>query len=339
MTDKQETSTPDEGPASLREALLESFDELSGDTPTEPETTDSGPIEDEPTPAASLGEEAVESQGDEPSDEETVIQAPEHWSDEDRTMFGTLSGDAQNYLLKREKQYEKGIQEKAEKLAEIDKVFEPYDPYLAMRGIDRKTAMQNWIAAQQALDLDPVNALKQIIRGYGPEVEQQFSPEKSGLSEYGDPELDSAKLDVERERKSLEEENRRLNFQRQQQAAVEIQRFKDEQDEQGNLKHPFFEQASMPMRALLANGQAVDLADAYEKAVWMLPEFRELQQETQQQQLKQQEAKKREDAAKQAKKVAKTVEGRGSKPPPPSKQRTMRDDLLQAYDDSLRGEL
>jgi hypothetical protein len=343
MTQKQEPSTPDEGPASLREALLESFDEQDGGKAAEPESTDSVPTDDAIEPAASAVDEAEESQGDEPSDEEPVIQAPEHWSDEDRATFETLPGDAQDYLLKREKQYEKGIQEKSEKLAELDKLFEPYDAFLQMRGIDRTAAIQAWINAQSALDANPVEAIKTMAKGYGDEVFDQLfgTPDNTGPDDSfsGDPELDQARREVQKEKQELEQQTRNAKLQQQQQAAMEIQGFRDEKDDSGNLTHPYFEKAIPLMQSFLATGQAVNLQEAYEKSVWSIPEFREEQQKTLLQESKKDESKKRQEAADKAKKVAKTVNGSGSKPPPPKTQPSLRDDLIQAFDDSIRGEL
>lgn len=339
----KEISSQEEGPASLREALLESYDESLGDEQTELESTESTPTDEITEPADSADDEAVEAQGDEPSDDETVIQAPEHWSDEDRAMFDELPSDAREYILKREKQYEKGIQEKSERLSEFEKVFEPYEPYLQMRGISKSQAMQIWIAAQRALDTDPVSAIRRLAETYGEEVVEQLfgASEKTGSDEYrfSDPELDRARNELKSEKRKLEEENYRLQSERQQQAVMEIQKFRSAVDDNGNPKYPFFDQSVGSMRALLASGEAVSLEDAYDKAVWLIPEFREEHEKTLLTRKQQEESKKREQAANKAKKVAKSVNGKGSKPPPPPKRSTLRDELASAYDASLRGEL
>ena len=338
----KEISSQEDGPASLREALLEAYDEGTGDEQTELESTESTPTDEVTEPADSADEEAVESQGEEPSDEETVIQAPEHWSDEDRAMFDELPGDAREYILKREKQYEKGIQEKSEKLSEFEKVFEPYEPYLQMRGVSKSQALQTWVAAQRALDTDPVSAIRRLAQGYGDDVVKKLfgDPEKTGSDHYShDPELDQARSELKSERQRLEEENFRLQQERQQQAVMEIQKFRSAVNDSGKPKYPFFDQSIGNMRALLASGEAVSLEDAYDKAVWLVPEFREEHEKTLLTRKQQDEAKKRELAANKAKKAAKSVTGKGSKPPPPPRQTSLRDELAAAYDESLRGEL
>lgn len=252
-------------------------------------------------------------------------------------MFDSLSGDAQQYLLRRDKEYAQGIQEKSERLAEFDKVFEPYEPFLAMRGITRSQALQMWVSAQQALDANPEAALRQMASGYGVNL---GAPEKTGAADpLDDDEFNVASQNVEQHKSDLSEEARNLQLQRQAWAAQEIQRFRDEKDDAGNLVHPHFDAAIQTMQGFLATGQAVNLEDAYTKAVWTIPEFREQHEASLLEASKKEDADKRKDAADKAKKTAKSVQGSGSKPPPPKKQATLRDDLSQAYDDSVRGEL
>ena len=198
-------------------------------------------------------------------------------------MFDELPGDAREYILKREKQYEKGIQEKSEKLSEFEKVFEPYEPYLQMRGVSKSQALQTWVAAQRALDTDPVSAIRRLAQGYGDDVVKKLfgDPEKTGSDHYShDPELDQARSELKSERQRLEEENFRLQQERQQQAVMEIQKFRSAVNDSGKPKYPFFDQSIGNMRALLASGEAVSLEDAYDKAVWLVPEFREEHEKT-----------------------------------------------------------
>jgi hypothetical protein len=93
------------------------------------------------------------------------------------------------------------------------------------------------------------------------------------------------------------------------------------------------------MRGLLLSGSAQDLNEAYEQAIWTNPKYRDEFAQQQRDAVKREEAKRREEAAKKAKKTATSVKGKSSVPPPPAKNRTMRDDLAEAYEASIRGEL
>lgn len=343
-----ETSSQEDGPASLREALEESFQELSAEESTEPESTESAPTDEEARPDDDAAAEALDA---EPSEEQSqgneqeVILAPEHWSAEDRAVFDELPSAARQAWLRREKEYEQGIQKKAEESKPLLEAIGPYRDFLKMRGIDEPTAIRTWVAAQQALDADPVNGLKLLIQQYGPQVraalEAEFGHhgEPKDSNEYSDPEVERLRQELN----SVRGQNRQIETQfqqeRQQQAYQQVQAFRDEQDESGNLLHPYFDDVQDKMRGLLLSGSAQDLNEAYEQAIWTNPKYRDEFAQQQRDAVKREEAKRREEAAKKAKKTATSVKGKSSVPPPPAKNRTMRDDLAEAYEASIRGEL
>ena len=156
---------------------------------------------------------------------------------------------------------------------------------------------------------------------------------------YSDPEVER----LRRELNSLKGQNRQIETQyqteRQRQAYEQVQQFRDEQDADGNPAHPFFDDVQDKMRGLLMSGAAQDLQEAYEQAVWTNPKYRESFAEQQRKEAQREEAKRREEAAKRAKKTATSVKGKSSVPPPPKQNRTMLDDMLEAWDQSVKGEL
>lgn len=355
-TSDSETSTPDEGPASIREALLESYDEhvkatteseskdQADDEPEQLDTSDEHEAED------SSSESVEESSDDDESEdqhEEPVIQAPDHWSDEDRETFGGLPSAAQEYLLKREKQYEKGIQEKAEALKPFQDALQPYRSTLQMRGMTEAQAVKAWANAQAMLDSDPVNALKALVSQYGEETAQKLATElgfQTGTQEEfdeDDSELTPAIKRMQDELKALKSENQQLQTRfrtdEQSEAVRQVQEFREAKDDDGNLIHPHFEALHGTMKALLDSGAATDLPSAYEQAVWTVPEFREQFEKQKIEAAEAAAAKKREEAAKKAKKTAKTVTGKASKPPPKKQAATLHDDLNSAWDENVRG--
>ena len=336
------------GPASLREALEESFKELSADSPAEPESTDLAPTDDDVRPEDDVEVEAAgdePSEGGEPQGATTVIHAPEHWSAEDREVFESLPSAAQQSWLRREKEYEQGIQKKAEESKPLLEAFGPYRDFLKMRGVDEPTAIRTWVAAQQMLDSDPVNGLKLLIQQFSPDVQTKL------LADFGlDPKSDDGEGYQDPETRKLQDELRQLRNQnqqietqyrteRQQEAYARVQAFRDEKDANGNPAHPYFDEVQDKMRGLLLSGAAQDLNDAYEQAVWTTPQYRESFTEQQRKAVQEEEAKRRAEAAKKAKKTATGVTGKKSVPPPPQKGKSMRDDLLEAWNQSVRGEL
>ncbi|MBX2825820.1 MAG: hypothetical protein KTR33_13900 [Gammaproteobacteria bacterium] len=338
---KPEESTPDEGPASLRDALAAEFEAQESD---EQESTDAPDEEkselDETSEAEEAEPESSEDEEQESQDEEEVIQAPEHWSDEDKAVFVELPETAQNYLLKREQQYEKGIREKSEAAKPYQEALKPFEGMLKARGIDPVQAIQYWANAQMQIDANPEAALSALAKSYGLELSV---PSKDTQTEDPDPFVDPEVKKLQKELDDLKSQNQSIQTQyqatSQQEAYAQIQNFAEAKDDQGNLKHPYFEQARGVMQGLIQTGVAADLETAYEQAVWSLPEFRDEYAKTQAEAAEEAARKKRETAAAKAKKTAKTVKGKNSAPKTEKKTRTLRDDLTEAYDLSSRGEL
>ena len=336
-------SSPEKGPASLREALQEAFDEAADSTAAEdfeeiPATDDEAQPEDDVKAEAEAQPSEDQSQG-----EPEVIHAPEHWSAEDRAVFDELPSAAQKSWLRREKEYEKGIQKKAEESKALLEAIGPYRDFLKMRGIDEPTAIRTWVAAQQILDTDPVNGLKFLIQQYGPQVasalKAEFGQQNEPSGKRDDPDVAKLRQEISVLRNQNKQIETQYHTERQQQAYQQVQNFREETDANGQPVHPFFDEVQDKMRGLLLSGSAQDLQDAYEQAVWTHPKYRESYAEQQRKAAQQEEAKRRQEAANRAKKTARSVNGKGSIPTPAPKKRTMREDLLAAWDQSIKGEL
>lgn len=355
MSENTSTQPNGEGPSTLREALMAEFKAAAEtEESTEDVVIDDVPTDDEDDAAALEASEDEHEAGydvsadeESPDNDEPVIQAPEHWSDEYKEAFQELPRAAQNAWLKREKEYEQGITKKSEELKSVEEAFGPYNQMLQMRGIDRPTAIRTWVAAQSALDANPVEGLKMLIQQMGPEVQAalaaEFGLSVDGVEDSGmeleTPEIRALKKQLEQSKR----QNQQLSVQQQtiaqRQAIAEVQAFRDEKDQDGNLTHPHFDSVRDHMTALFRSGYCNDLQTAYDKAVWSLPEFRETMTKKEREDARKQEEAKRRKAAAAAKKKAAKVEGSGSKPPPQAKDNTLRDDLLDNYRKSLRGEL
>lgn len=343
MTEIAQEISSQEGPASLREALEESFRELGAEPQTEPESTESVPTDDDAQPPANVEQEA----SDEPSEaqaqgEEDVILAPEHWSAEDREVFNDLPSAAQRSWLRREKEYEQGIQKKAEESKPLYEAFGRYRDVLRMRGIDEATAIRAWSAVQATLDSDPVAGLRMLINQFSPKVQSALVAEfgQKGTADnmdYDDPEVRQLKSELQSLRQQNEQNNSRYHQLRQQEALDQVRQFKEATDEKGALLHPHFDAVNDEMRALLQTGVVHDLQTAYDKAVWSLPAYREEFASKERREAEQLAAKRREEAAQRAKKAGKSVNGKNSVPPPPPKPSTMADDLRMAWDEQVKG--
>lgn len=342
----EKSSDSTEGPVTLRDALAEAFQESQAAEPTDGEPTgDPQPDDDaELTASTDEADEPESSEGQPQDDDESVIQAPEHWSDEAKAVFQELPRKAQDVWLKREREYDQGIQQKAEQLKPIEEAFAPIDDLLKARGADRATAIRAWAAAQQMLDSDPVNGLQTLIRNYGPDVEAKLrealgqTPDDDDES-FSDPQITRMKQQLEKQKRETDSVSQQYQQLQQQQAQQQVIDFRDAKDEAGKPLHPYFEQAMPHMQALLNSGQSDSLQDAYEKSIWLLPEYREQFTKEQQEAAAKAEKQRRAKAAEKAKKASTSVNGKASVPPPPPGKATLRDDLIDAYKRSQQGEL
>jgi len=255
-----------------------------------------------------------------------------------------LPAPAQQYLLKRETQYEQGIQKKADELKPISEAFGQYEEILKLRGVDRPTAIRTWVAAQSALDQDPVAGIKMLIQTYGPDVAAKLQAEfgQTGAvddGQYVDPDVKKLQNELAAQKQQNNLSQQQFAQARQQEALIAVKNFREEVDAKGELTHPYFEQAQTTMRALMAGGNTATLDEAYTQAVWSVAEYREAVSKQEASNIEKKAAEDRNVAAARAEKTATAVKGNGSKPPPQKVKATMHDDLAEAYEQSVRGQL
>lgn len=223
----------------------------------------------------------VETEDETVEESEDAPQPLESWSDEVKTYFQSLDNEGRQFILDRHKELEGDYTRKTQELADIrkryerlDDVLKPYDEIARAQGLDLAphvaSALQYYVAFQR----DPLSVVKHLVTA------NQITPEQLGLGQKEDDDTDptigalrSELESTKREIASLKQGTQATN-----QAALnaQISEFRDAKDEQGNPKHPHFEQVRPLMAALVNQGKS--LQDAYDAAVWAVPEFREASQ-------------------------------------------------------------
>jgi hypothetical protein len=86
--------------------------------------------------------EVAADEDDEDGEPEEVFQPPEHWSSDEKETFKSLTQEAQQILLNKDKQFQQGFQERAQSISDIEKAIEPYKQTLAYMGVDEGTAVR-----------------------------------------------------------------------------------------------------------------------------------------------------------------------------------------------------
>lgn len=295
---------------SLREAWKQEAKGESEPPEAAPEPEDSEPeleveAEDD-SEEVSLGAEFDEveaaAEDDEDGEPEEVFQPPAHWSSDEKETFKSLTPEAQQILLAKEKQFQQGYQERAQAISDIEKAIEPYKQTLAYMGVDEGTAIRTLFAAHQRIMSDPANGILQLAQQFGvmDHLRQQFAPDTD--DEFVDPEIKALRKQVQELHSQLGSFQSQTIQGQQQELLSQIESFKNQKDEKGELVHPYFDKVRTQMATLVQQGKTME--EAYNEVVWTVPEYRDRHLKTVQKKRKGETDVERAKRVKAAKKAA-----------------------------------
>lgn len=249
----------------------------------------------EPAAPAAAPAAPIPDQGSAPAPEPALqpLAAPDRWSAEWKTKFSALPRDAQQLLLDREGEYNKGFTQTSQELASLKKQYEPIETLIAPRrqawqaqGANEAQMMEHLFGLSDFADKDPAGFI------------QWFAKER-GIALDGQP--------AQQPDSALDQRLRALETGIQQEKQATLQRQID--DFASNHEH--FEAVRQDMGALMQAGRAKDLDSAYEMAVWANPQTREAllkaQQEAAATAQQAEEAQRQEKAREAANKALKTA--------------------------------
>lgn len=309
----------DEVTESIADALTASYNELNAESETE--TEEAPVVSEEATQETEVEAEAeteVEEDGEESEEQDdetsTVFQAPEHWSSDEREGFDSLPPEAQEILLARDKSFQTGYQEKAQAIAAVTEALEPWKDNLAQRGVTADQAIRTLFAAQHSLDTNPIQGILQIAQSYGvvDQLRTQFAP-TTDEDDFTDPEIKALRQTVSDLQNQMEQTTTGIQQQNNSQLQQQIDSFQNAKDESGVLKHPYFEQLKPQMAHIVNTGKTLE--QAYEEAVWTVPEYRQQQLDAQGKATAQKTEQEKAEKVKRAKKAARGVKTNGKASP------------------------
>jgi hypothetical protein len=203
-------------------------------------------------------------------------EPPKTWTKEAIAEWATIPPKVKAEIHKREQDFFKGIEQYKESAAigkAYDSVVEPYRAALAAENINPvelfKAFAANHYTLARGTKEQKISIVKNLMQGYGidpDEVADQFSP-----APYIDPAL-----------KSVQDELAELKREREMLAAREANSAREAIGRQitefaSDPANPHFDKVSHLIPSLLQSGIAKDLADAYQQAVMLNPETRELE--------------------------------------------------------------
>ena len=231
-------------------------------------------------------------------------QPPQHWSEQDRQTFAKLPPEGQAFLLRRHTEMERDYSAKTQAAATAVQFTQSLAPIfqdpvisgsLQQAGVSPYDAIGQWASFhRRAMDPNPAArmALWQELgqrMGLNPAASGQMSqPGTAALSEddLKDPAIRYFADHIGKTLNDVQTLRGELHQMRQQEAAKanaevlkvtrwSIDSFADEKDASGKPKHPHFDAVLPHMIDLYRANPERDLQQAYDQAIWAVPEVRE----------------------------------------------------------------
>lgn len=225
--------------------------------------------------------------------EKKSIRAPSSWSAKAKDSFYDLPEHIQAEVLKREEDFHGGIKqykEKAEYADKLQRVITPYEAQLRASGQNTEQVVQTMLDAAYRLSQGTPQQKAQYLM----QIAQESGADLQSLIKHGNNNQttdnsnstgqDSYIAQLEQRLRQLESHTTQQvtlsQQQQEQQITGTIEQFKNEADESGRPKHPFFEDVEQDMAAIITmaqqNGRPTPtLSQAYDQAVWANPKTRE----------------------------------------------------------------
>ena len=340
MSDQENlTNGEDQEGLSLKDAIAAVADEQLAQMEGDGEVEDAPEIEaaDEAEDQDEIEEEEAEGDAEEDDSglEEEPVEAPEHYSAEDKEIFKELPRKQAEWLVERSKMLDNRHAERMRDLSNgqrehegIVEAFKPVEPFLTQHGLDRVTAVRRLVGAQTHLMTNAPEALALLATQYGggnrEEVVRKVAAalnvdlgsartDGGATDEYLDPALAErvSQLDqnLNQLQGTLQTQAQAAQQQVVSQAQQQIDQFRDAVDDGGKVLHPHFERVKNTMAVFISQGISPDMEDAYNRAVMSDPELAEQAfKQRQEKSAKERDAQRKKEVAK-AKKASRNVKG------------------------------
>jgi hypothetical protein len=343
------------------------IDDAQAPAPAEDAETQSKPADGKESDASQTPGGSAQSQPNK------GLTPPGRWSASQKEMFKSLPETAQRFLIERHQAMEADHHRKTQAIASvrrdhdaIEALFAPYRDVMQARGITPRQVIEYWADTERRLGQgDGINVIRGIAEGYGldpAKIAAAFGPtvqpsEQPGAERRGanapqpqrqsPAQVEAAMAEIARIKERLAAEDRAYAAAARaaQEAGrrkriADIEKFKSEADEHGNLIHPYAAEVEEDMLHLAyiaqARGQDVPpLHELYDRAVRANPStYQALRLAEQQSAARQQQDEARAKAA-AAKRAASSVTGAPGPGPAPlgrSSARSLREEILAHMD-------
>lgn len=206
-----------------------------------------------------------------PNAAQSLLDAPKHWSEVDRTLFVKAPREVQQRWIDREAETARGLDAKFQEIAgfrkerdQYEEMLKPYKNELDMQGLSPAQFFKSLIGWQQSLQQSPRDGILRLAQVYGLSPQQlleqqaQTDPQFAKINE----ELNQVKSQFSQLQTASEQRERQANLSK-------IQQFAESKDEGGKVAHPYFDEVSTDIISLMRTNPGLSLESAYTKAVRM----------------------------------------------------------------------
>ena len=209
-----------------------------------------------------------------------ALTAPKHWPKEEQEIFNAWDANVQHQVMDRYKAMEGDYTKKTQALSKykkrneaLDEIYGPFRDDFQRAGMDEVAATRQLLAAHKYLREDPQQAIKWLAQSYGVDL-KAVNDDTAIEDEYADPQMKAMQQQIAQLQGTIQNQQQQAQNMQKQEVQTLIDNFQTAKDEDGNLKHPHFEAVQNQMAALVGSGQAKDIAEAYDMAVFANPTTR-----------------------------------------------------------------
>jgi hypothetical protein len=263
---------------SMEETLNQIRDKEFEELEDEPEQETKAEVENESeTPVETTETAETENAEPEVQEDRSHVNPPSTWRAEAKSKWATIDPAIKAEIHKREGDAMRGaemLKEDAQYGKQITSVVAPYMPTIRSKGATAEEAIGTMLNAYHVLETaSPNDKAQQILA-----TAQQYGV----LNEIGA--LLNNRQPVQPQGITQEQFSQRLAEERQsweqqqttQTIQSEVEQFASAANEDGSLKHPYFDNVRGTMGALVQSDPNMTIDQAYESAIWAHPDIRNL---------------------------------------------------------------
>jgi len=224
-------------------------------------TQDAGTTATAPAGATQSGEQNAN---------QSSLEAPKHWSDEVKALFGKVPPEVQSHWLNWDKHQARSYDTKFQELAafrrerdRLEELFQPYSRDLELQGLDRMQFLQSLLGGHKYLLESPREAMAWLAQQYGVDLKELVTP-----AEQDDPKLAGLMSKIAGLEQRVTGFTTTAQQREQQQRVEQIRGFAEAKGADGKPLRPYWNELKQDVLTLVKAG-VTDLDAAYNKALRM----------------------------------------------------------------------